>query len=82
MAGNSIPYDPRYMEFDQWASLMVELYGAQNLVIPTPEVNWKDWAAGLLAIDIFTNEAAPNPYVFDDWKEWAQQLIGVVNAGD
>lgn len=82
MLGNSIPYDPRYMEFDQWAALMVELYGAQNLVIPTPGMDWKPWAAGLLAIDIFTNEAAPNPYTYDDWKEWAQQLIGIVNAGD
>lgn len=77
---NSIPYDPRYMEFVDWASLLVELYGAQNLVIPDASTDWQQWGAGLLAIDIFTNEAAPNPYAFDDWREWAQQLIGVVNS--
>lgn len=81
MATSAIPYDPRFMEFEGWACLMVELYGAQNLEIPTYDTEWKGWAAGLLAIDVFTNEAAPNPYAYDDWKEWAQQLIGAVNSG-
>jgi hypothetical protein len=78
---NFIPYDPRYMEFDDWAALICEQYGAQNIVIPFKGMNWQDWAAGLLAIDIFANEAAPNPYTFNDWRDWAEQLIGAVNAG-
>lgn len=77
---NSIPYDPRHMEFEDWACLMVELYGAQNLEIPTHGTEWKGWAVGLLGIDVFTNEAAPNPYSFDNWRDWAQQLIGAVNS--
>lgn len=74
-------YDPRYMEFDQWACLMCEQYAAQQLSIPMPGMEWKDWAAGLLAIDVFTNQAAPNPYQFDDWQEWASALLNVMNGG-
>lgn len=81
MYTGSIPYDPRGMDFVYWASLMVELYGAQNLEIPNANTDWKSWAAGLLAIDVFTNEATPSPYAYDDWQDWAQQLIGTVNAG-
>jgi hypothetical protein len=58
---------------------MVELYAAQQLQIPTPDLDWKSWAAGLLAIDVFTNEATPDPYQFDDWQDWAQALVGAVN---
>lgn len=74
-------YDPRYMEFDQWACLMCEQYAAQQLSVPTPGMNWKDWAAGLLAIDVFTNQAIPSPYGFDDWQDWAAALVNVMNGG-
>jgi len=73
-------YDPRYHTFESWASLMCELYAPQQLQIPGPLVDWKSWGAGLLAIDVFTNEAAPNPYLFDDWQEWAQALVGTINS--
>jgi hypothetical protein len=32
-----------------------------------------------LAIDVFTNEAAPNPFQFDDWHDWAAALVATVN---
>lgn len=72
-------YDPRFHTFDSWAALMCELYGTQQLQIPSPSVDWKSWGVGLLAIDVFTNEAVPNPYNFDDWQEWAQAVVGSVN---
>ncbi len=72
-------YDPRYHTFESWASLMCELYSEQQLQIPGSTVDWKSWGAGLLAIDVFTNEAAPSPYNFDDWQVWAQALVGAIN---
>lgn len=73
-------YDPRYHTFDSWACLMVELYAAQQLQIPTPDLDWKSWAAGLKAIDVFANEAIPEPYQFDDWQDWAAALVNAVNS--
>jgi hypothetical protein len=72
-------YDPRFQTFESWASLMVELYAAQQLEIPTPLTDWKLWGNGLKAIDVFTNEAIPDTDQFDDWQEWAEALVNAVN---
>jgi len=72
-------YDPRYHDFNSWASLMCELYGAQNLEIPDGEATWKSWAAGLKSIDLFSNEGVPGPYVFDNWYDWAEAVVNAVN---
>ena len=58
-----------------------ELYGAQNLIIPDDSTDWVEWAEGLKAIDVFTNEGIPGPRGFDDWQVWAQELVNAVNPG-
>ena len=75
----ALVYDPRFHTFESWASLMVELYAAQQLEIPTPLTDWKVWGDGIKAIDVFTNEAIPSTDQFDDWQEWAQALVNAVN---
>jgi hypothetical protein len=76
----AVVYDPRYQDFDSWAALMCEAYAGQQLQIPGPGVEWKSWAAGLKAIDVFANEAIPEPYGFDNWQDWASAVVGAVNA--
>lgn len=78
---SALVYDPRYMEFDYWACLMCEQYAAQQLAIPDATTDWKSWAAGLLAIDVFTNQNIPDPYGFEDWQEWASAMLNVMNGG-
>ena len=75
----NLVYDPRYHTFESWASLMCEQYAAQQLAIPDENTNWKDWASGLKAIDVFTNEGIPGPFIYDDWQEWAEALVNSVN---
>ena len=72
-------YDPRFQTFESWASLMCEAYAGQQLAIPNAKTDWKEWAAGLKAIDIFTNEGIPGPYIYEDWQEWAAALVGAIN---
>jgi hypothetical protein len=60
---------------------MVEQYAAQNLSIPMSDTDWKEWGQGLLAVDVFTNEAVPNPELYDDWREWASAVLGAINPG-
>ena len=78
----ALVYDPRYHTWDSWSSLMCEAYAAQQLSANTQEENWKDWAAGLKAIDIFTNEGIPGPYIYDSWQEWAEAVVNAVNPRD
>ncbi len=75
----AIVYDPRYHTWDSWASLMVEAFAAQQLSVPGPEAEWKSWAEGLKAIDVFTNEAIPGPGPFMDWQDWAAALVNAIN---
>ena len=72
-------YDPRYHTFDSWASLMVELYAAQQLEIPTQLTDWKIWGNGLSAIDVFSNEAIPRTDQYNEWYDWAEALVAAVN---
>ena len=76
----ALVYDPRHHTFESWAALMCEAYAGQQLQIPGPDVDFKSWGAGLKAIDIFANEAIPEPYLFDDWQEWATALVNAVNS--
>lgn len=75
----SLIYDPRHHTFESWASLMCELYAGQQLEIPNENTDWKIWASGLKAIDVFTNEGVPGPWVFNDWQEWAEEVVNAVN---
>jgi hypothetical protein len=58
---------------------MCEAYAAQQLSSNTPKEEWKQWAAGLKAIDVFTNEGIPGPYIYENWQDWASALVGAVN---
>ena len=75
----ALVYDPRYHTWNSWTSLMCEAYAAQQLSQNTPEEEWKQWAASLKAIDVFTNEGIPDPYIYENWQDWASALVGAVN---
>lgn len=79
MAAPAFVYDPRMHTFESWAALMCEAYAQQQLQIGVSEENWKDFAAGMKAIDIFQNEAIPGPYVFENWYDWAEAVVNAVN---
>jgi hypothetical protein len=51
------------------------------LPVPDAETDWKSWAAGLLAIDVFINQNIPSPYSFENWQDWASAVLNVMNGG-
>lgn len=75
-----IIYDPRMHTFESWASLMCEAYAAQQLEIPNVNTDWRAWADGLRAIDLFANEAIPTQQPFEEWFDWATALVNAVNT--
>jgi hypothetical protein len=76
--GQALIYDPRGHTFESWSSLMVEAYASQQLQMNVPEDKWLDFATGMMAIDIFQNDALPSPYLFSNWHDWAEEVVGVV----
>ena len=77
--GIALVYDPRGHTFESWSSLMVESYSAQQLQIGLQEDEWQNFALSLMAIDLFQNDALPNPYLFTKWHDWAEEVVNVVS---
>ena len=72
-----ITYDPRGMTWDKWCALMAELF-APNQLGTVPEDKWRDWASGMQGIGYFVNSGTPDQRLFDDWQQWAEQLVGIM----
>jgi len=82
VSAESLLYDPRvHATFESWADLMCELYASNGLEKPNPQTDWKQWSEGLLAIDIFTDQAVPNPRNYEKWYDWVIATIGSINEG-
>jgi hypothetical protein len=58
---------------------MCEQFATQQLEIPDERTDWKSWAVGLKGIDLFTNEGIPDPYIYENWNDWADALVLLVN---
>jgi hypothetical protein len=56
---------------------MAELFVAQQLGTVS-EDKWRDWASGIQGIGYFVNSGVPDPRMFNDWRTWAEQLVGIM----
>jgi hypothetical protein len=68
--------------FKLWADFMVptlQAYG--DISVPPEESDWKNWASGVVSLDGLVSRAAPLPYGFASWKDWAARLIEVLDDG-
>lgn len=40
----------------------------------TDEDKWQDWAVGFVRASPFTQRVLPDPYQFNDWRDWAMRV--------
>ena len=73
-----IVFDPRDLVWDEWCARMAELFAGQQLGT-VPEERWKDWANGMQGIGYFVQSGVPDARGFDDWKEWAKSVVGIMS---
>lgn len=68
--------DPRPIPtFQLWADLMYpQLQQQGNIQQVIPGDDWQTWAVGLLSFNRFVHIAIPDPYLFNDWKDWAMRF--------
>ena len=59
---------------------MIEAYAEQQLQMGLTENKWQEFAQGMLLMDVFNNDAMPQPNAFSNWSDWAQEVVNVVNA--
>jgi len=73
-----ISYDPRGMTWDQYCKLMAELF-APNQLGYVDEQNWRTWVDGLNGIGYFVQSGVPDSRGFDNWQEWATQMVNIMS---
>jgi len=73
-----VVYDPRGHKWDAWCALMNELF-APNQLGTAPEDQWKEWGTSIAGIGYFGNSAVPDTRYFENWQDWAQQLVGIMS---
>jgi hypothetical protein len=73
--------NPVGMTLLQWADAVILAGGdAWSFGKLTDESAWQDWAAGFVRATPFTQRTVPNPYQFDDWREWAQRVYPMLEG--
>jgi hypothetical protein len=71
--------DPRGLTLMQWAdSVVLSLSDAWSFGSLEDEERWQGWATGL--VRAFANQSVPDPYGFDDWREWAMRAYPMLEA--
>ena len=76
-----IGINPIGMDVMEWTDKMVPIllpYGGVIGKLDDPN-EWQDWARSVILINNAWQGVAPNPYQFDDWKEWAERFLQTTN---
>ena len=73
-----IAYDPRGMDWSEYCKLMEELF-ASNQLGHVPEEKWRDWVDGMNGIGYFVQSGVPDHRLFDNWQDWAKNLMGIMS---
>jgi hypothetical protein len=73
-----VTYDPRGMNWDQYCKLMEELF-ASNQLGHVPEERWRDWVDGMNGIGYFVQSGVSDHRLFDNWQDWAKNLMGIMS---
>lgn len=71
--------DPVNMTVIQWSDAVVlSIRDAWAIGRLDDELKWQDWGIGL--VRAFSAKSPPNPYEFDDWRDWAQRIYPMLET--
>lgn len=66
--------NPIGMNVTEWADAVVlDNGGAFGFGKLLDENQWQEWAASFVRAQPFAQRGVPDPYQFDDWREWAMR---------
>ena len=66
--------NPRGMTLTDWAdSVILSVGDAWAFGRLQDESRWQDWAVAFLRGN-YSQKNAPDPYAFDDWRDWAMRV--------
>jgi hypothetical protein len=68
------------MDWSEYCKLMADLFAPQQLGF-VEEARWKEWVDGLNGIGYFVDSGVPDATGYSDWREWAKNMVGIMNIG-
>lgn len=72
--------DPAGMSILDWAdSVVLDVPATWALGRLDDPDQWQTWAMGLVRAST-TQRALPDPFQFDDWREWAQRVYPLLEG--
>lgn len=72
---------PHGMTLTTWAdSVTLAIRDAWSVGRLDDETRWQEWATGLLRAANITAQAAPDPYLFSDWRDWAERAYPMLEV--
>lgn len=73
--------DPRGLTLREWADAVILVVGdAWSFGKLENEADWQEWAVGFVRASSFTQRVPPDPYQFNDWREWAMRAYPMLEG--
>lgn len=73
--------NPRNMSLTDWAdSVILSTSDAWSFGKLEDEARWQDWAIGFVRASNFTQQVVPDPYQFEDWRDWAERVYPMLEV--
>lgn len=67
-----MPFDPRMIEFPEWAARTAQLLAPYGFVSRTPpESDWQSFARAAAAVPAVAAKDPVRPAMYTDWRSWA-----------
>jgi len=66
---------PHGLKFNEWAQIAVEQFIQYGIPQAPEESAWREWSISF-SDGTMPGYAAPNPWGFGSWQDWACALIG------
>lgn len=75
----NIPFIAGDTTWENWNGNMLHYFGQEPLPY-LPEDNWKDFARSMSSLSTFSVYNIPDPEAFENWQDWVQVTVGLVNG--
>lgn len=73
--------NPRHMTLKDWAdSVILSVTDVWSFGKLVNEDDWQSWAKAFVVANGYSQRNVPDPYMFTDWREWAQRAYPMLEA--